>query len=771
MDDDEIGECDAVECRIDTGDARPIQQPLRRVPFKQREEIDEAVEELRKLGIIKESSSEWASPLVPVRKPNGKLRLCVDFRRLNEVTKPLPFPIPHSQDLLDRIGISIGINDEEKSDEWKPRLSKIDMKMGFHQLKLNETDAPKTAFRTHRGLYEYKRLPMGLSIAGAAFQRLMNHVLNGILNDGVFCYLDDVCIATGSIDTHIDRLAQVFERFQTAGLKLRPEKCEFLNPELVYLGHVITKKGLLPNPGNTDTISKYPRPSTQKQVRQFYGMASYFRRFIKDFAKIAAPLTALLSKDVQFIWTTETEAAFRELKHRLITPPVLHFPDPTKGRYYIETDGSKYGLGAVLGQLDSQKRLCPIAYGSRGLNRHEGNYAPSELEALACIFAVRKFRPYIWLEKVTIMTDHQALVYLLKQKEPAGRLHRWILDLVPYNIDWCYRKGPLNKVADALSRMRHVHDDVPNLGDWSEEYTPCPDFKLPYAQTCSAMSTRRVRRNSTPAVFLPNTSQETTTTQESESTVPQPQPESDINNSTAQQSEQMDIEPPDTQMGNYEIVREMQRADPELREIMSDLEQGKLLGKYVNTHYTLIDEILHMESQGSYLKVVPTQEREKLLCEHHSLPAGAHVGGKAMLARLKRQFFWPNMTQSVWDYCRSCMVCAARHGQGRLGKPFLSPLPIPSKTWERMGMDILKMPQSDNGNSYLLVMKDYLSKFLYAFPIPNEQAETVARTLVDRLFWFGIPREIVSDKGSAFISKLFQEIGKCYKIKQLFTTA
>ncbi|MCP4489552.1 MAG: transposase family protein, partial [Gammaproteobacteria bacterium] len=196
-----------------------------------------------------------------------------------------------------------------------------------------------------------------------------------------------------------------------------------------------------------------------------------------------------------------------------------------------------------------------------------------------------------------------------------------------------------------------------------------------------------------------------------------------------------------------------------------------MLGTYIGSRYTMLDGILYMDLENSFQIVVPKHERETLLREHHCLPAGAHVGGKAVLDRLKRQFFWPNMAQSVWDHCRSCVVCARRQGQSRLAKPLLTPLSIPEKTWERLGMDILKMPLSENGNAYLLVMQDYLSKFLYAFPMLNEQAITVARTLVDRLFWLGIPKEILSDKGSAFTSKLFAELAKCYGIKQLLTTA
>ncbi|MCP4498998.1 MAG: hypothetical protein GY822_03400, partial [Deltaproteobacteria bacterium] len=451
VEEDEMGDCDRLQAGIDTGNAEPIQQPLRRTPLLQREKIDDEVEKLLKMGIITKSMSDWASPLIAVSKKDGGTRICVDFRRLNAVTRSNAYPLPRSSDLLDRIGASLGYRPEDPG--WEPRMSKLDMKMGYFQVQIKEEDRHKTAFRTHRGLYEFVRLPMGLKTAGSIFQRLMNDTLHGLLDDGIFCYLDDIAIATDTLAKHLDRLERIFMRFRAAHLKLKPSKCDFLESQLGYLGHVLSSAGLKTDPVNTEAIEKFPPPKNQQQVRSFYGLASYYRRFVKNFASLSSGLVPLLKKDVIFIWTDEAQKSFEILKQALSTPPVLHYPDISKKEYYIETDGSIKGVGAILSQptSDGKKQTGPIAYASRVLNDAEKNYPITEIEALACVYAVKQFKSYIFGTTVHLWTDHASLCFLLKQKEPVGRLHRWILALDNYNIVWHYRKGMLNQAANALS--------------------------------------------------------------------------------------------------------------------------------------------------------------------------------------------------------------------------------------------------------------------------------------------------------------------------------
>ncbi|MCP4474504.1 MAG: hypothetical protein GY821_08075, partial [Gammaproteobacteria bacterium] len=359
-------------------------------------------------------------------------------------------PLPRIDDCLEKIGLSLGKNNKQYTS--RPCVSTFDLKMGYHQLRIKEQDAHKTAFRTHRGLYEYTRLPMGLKTAGSFFQKLMNKVFNGVLDDGIFCYLDDICIATSTFEEHLEKLRLMLTRLREALLKLKPKKCVLLSENTKYLGHIVSREGLIPDPKKIDGIQSYPAPKTPTEVRRFLGMASYYRRFVPFFSKIAHPMRALTEKDQIFDWTVECQEAFDMLKKKLTEPPVLHYPDVTMGTYYIETDGSARGLGAVLCQKDQKGQLRPIAFASSGLSRTQQSYIPTELEALACVYAVRHFHTYIFGCTVTLLTDHASLCFLMKQAQPIPRLQRWILTLDQYNIKWVYRKGSSNAVADALSR-------------------------------------------------------------------------------------------------------------------------------------------------------------------------------------------------------------------------------------------------------------------------------------------------------------------------------
>ncbi|MCP4473134.1 MAG: RNA-directed DNA polymerase, partial [Gammaproteobacteria bacterium] len=307
-----------------------------------RDKIDHEIQSMLDMGIIQDSLSDWASPIVAVTKSDGSIRICVDFRRVNEVTRSFEFPLPCTDEILEKIGLSMG---RQTKYENRPCISMFDLKMGYHQLQIKPEDRHKTAFRTHRGLYEYTRLPMGLKTAGSFFQRLMNKVFNGVLDEGIFCYLDDVCIATSSIEDHLEKLVEVLTRLRGALLKLKPKKCILLTDEAKYLGHIVTREGLKPDPGKTECIATYPVPRNLTEMRRFIGMASYYRKFIQGFAAISHPLRKLTEKGVFFEWSPACQEAFEELKGRLIRSPLLHYPDVTKGHYFLETDGSNLGLG------------------------------------------------------------------------------------------------------------------------------------------------------------------------------------------------------------------------------------------------------------------------------------------------------------------------------------------------------------------------------------------------------------------------------------------
>ena len=344
---DERGETDLVEFRIDTGDATPKRQAAKRIPFAARQEIADQLEKMQASGVIKPSESPWASPVVLVRKKDGTLRFCVDYRALNSVTKPDLFPLPRINDLLDQLGKC-------------KCFTTLDLKSGYWQIKVHGDSQEKTAFITHQGLLEFRVMPFGVTNAPAVFQRLIQRVLAELQSKAtvkfVSVYLDDVIVFSESIVEHINHLQMVFDCLKKAGLKLNSEKCRILCSKVEYLGHTVTPYGLRPNKSNLDAVKDFPVPTNIKQLRQFLGLTSHYRRFVPSYARIAFPLHALTRKGALFQWTADCEIAYESLKTKLVTAPLLCYPDFSK-EFTLETDASRQGLDAILCQYQDDHKL------------------------------------------------------------------------------------------------------------------------------------------------------------------------------------------------------------------------------------------------------------------------------------------------------------------------------------------------------------------------------------------------------------------------------
>ena len=428
---------------IPTGEARPVKQPPRRVPMALLHEEAAAVEDLKKQGVIRESSSPWASPIVLVKKKNGRIRPCVDYRRVNSLTTKDAYPIPRTQDCLDAMSGSI-------------IFSTLDMTSGYHQIPIKQEDIPKTAFVTRQGLWEFTAMPFGLTNAPATFQRLMELVCKGLQWSSCLIYLDDVIIFGRTHQEHADRLQQVLCRIRQANLKLKPEKCELFQEEVRFLGHVVSASGIQPDPGNTSRIQEWPTPKTVTEVRQFLGLCSYYRRFVKNFSLVAKPLSDLTSKDSALVWGGACQKAFDELKAKLTSPGITAFPKDN-GLYYLDTDASDMGIGAVLSQeQDGIERV--IAYASRSMNRAERNYCVTDKELLAVRYFIEYFRQYLLGRHFCVRSDHQALRWLFQLKEPKGRIARWLERLSAYDFSIEYRPGRKHNNADGLSRCPNPRD-------------------------------------------------------------------------------------------------------------------------------------------------------------------------------------------------------------------------------------------------------------------------------------------------------------------------
>ncbi|MDD9361324.1 MAG: pol polyprotein, partial [Anaplasma sp.] len=433
-----LGRTSVVTHSIDTGSAAPLRQnPYRHSPYE-RTVIQEQVYEMLENGVIRESSSPWLSPVVLVKKRNDTWRFCVDFRRVNEVTKKDVHPLPRIDDIMDAL-------------QGAKYFTTLDLASGYWQVAVNEKDKEKTAFSCSSGLYEFNVVPFGLCNAPATFQRMINKVLSTMLWKVCLAYLDDIVVYSRTIQQHVCDLRGVFDALDKANLQLQPSKCTIGAKEIRYLGHIIDGVTVSPDPEKVRAVRDFRVPRSKRDVQSFLGLCNYYRRFIRGFANIARPLTDLTRKQVVFQWTGDCDRAFEALKERLTTAPILsHFdPDlPTE----IHTDACGYGIGAVLVQRkEGQERV--VAYASRHLNQAEQNYSTVEQECLAVVYACKQFRPYIFGSHFTIITDQSSLTWLMNAKNPNGRLVRWSILLQEYNATVKHRPGRKNMNADALSRL------------------------------------------------------------------------------------------------------------------------------------------------------------------------------------------------------------------------------------------------------------------------------------------------------------------------------
>jgi transposase InsO family protein len=440
----------------------PVKQRYRqRNPFMQGI-IEEEVDKMLAEGVIEPSDSPWSSPIVLAKKKDGKHRFCIDFRKVNEVTRKDAYPLPFINVILDKL-------------RRARYISTIDLKSGYWQVPLTPSSKPITAFTVpSRGLYQFRVMPFGLHSAPATFQRLMDRVIGPELDPYCFAYLDDIVVLGETFEQHLQVLQEVFRRLRAANLRLNPDKCQFGRRSLTYLGHVVTAAGIRTDPDKVAAIRQLATPKTLRQLRRFLGMASWYRRFIPDFSRIAAPLNRLLKKGGRWDWTPEQDAAFNTLKDSLSAAPVLACPDFGKP-FVLQTDAADTGLGVALTQyVDGGDHV--IAYASRSLTKPEQAYSTTEKECLAVVWGIEKMRPYLEGYRFTVLTDHQSLKWLRAIKDPTGRLARWAIFLQQHDFDIRYRKGVLNRVADTLSRQPAATED---------ETTPEDLFALEDAPGCN----------------------------------------------------------------------------------------------------------------------------------------------------------------------------------------------------------------------------------------------------------------------------------------------
>jgi len=437
--DDELKTTDLYTHKIDTADESPIHSSPYRQSHMMREKANEIIVNLLNCGFIRPSFSPCASPVVMVgKKDTTDLRFCVDYRKLNAKTKRYVYPI---QD----ISLSIDALSRAKI------FSTLDLRSGYYQIKVNEEDIPKTAFITTDGLWEFVRMPFGLVNAPATFCRTMNTAFAGLRYSKVIVYLDDVVVFSKDIEKHFEDLQIVFKRLIDNNLKLKPTKCHFFQTRIKYVGFILDQSGLRSDPEKVAAIQNAPQPETVTEIRAFVGFCSYYRKLVRDFSKIAEPLTRLTKSNVRFSWDEEQDTASKLLKKTLLSDQVLIHYDLTQPTQ-LRTDASDVGLGAILLQKN-QEIFRPVAYASRLLKGAEVNYGISDRECLAIIFGIEKFRQYLEGIYFEIYTDNCALCFLKSKAKLPPRLMRYSLLLQEFNFDIFYKSGNSHRDVDCLSRF------------------------------------------------------------------------------------------------------------------------------------------------------------------------------------------------------------------------------------------------------------------------------------------------------------------------------
>jgi transposase InsO family protein len=734
--------------------------------------------ELLDKNFIRASHSPASAPVLFVKKPGGGLRFCVDYRKLNEITRKDRYPLPLITETLRQLSRA----------KW---FTKLDVIAAFNKIRIKEGDEWKTAFRTRYGLYEWLVTPFGLTGAPATFQRYINWALRDYLDEFCTAYIDDVLIfSDGSLADHRSKVKKVLARLQDAGLQLDIDKSEFEVQQVKYLGYIIeANRGVRVDPEKVAAIKEWKAPTTVRGVRGFLGFANYYREFIPQFSHIATPLNALTKKDVPFLWTDQCQEAFEVLQNRLINAPLLAQWDPDR-ETVVETDSSGYADGGCLAQYDDQHRLRPVAYFSKKKLPAEVNYPIHDKEMLAVILCLKQWDAELRSTKApfTVLTDHKNLQYFMDKQRLTERQMRWALELSKYRMVLKHRPGKLSPAPDALSRR---DQDLPQ--DAEDERLQGRVYQLlqPSEQDCLQVTSAE------PLVETmepdPDEGNEWEDATEHSSR--------DWTDQSSQGSTTVQVQWVMGGDGDQEDDKTAVQDNPPTNPFENDqLRNLWDKGLKANNRYWLIRQAVQRGDRqlppkwGLPISIsecsiddnqrlcwreriwVPNHEplRTAIIQQTHDSSLTGHPGRDLTKALIGRRFMWPGLSQDVRQFLRNCDVCGRANVWREQRRGLLKPLPIPDRVWADISVDFITdlPPSGPDQVTTVMVITDRLFKSVIFQPMTTITTESVADALMECLIrHHGTPRSIVSDRGPQFVSHVWKRICDLLKIKRRLSTA
>ena len=729
---EDIGRTKLVKMDIDTGDSPPVSSRPYTLPLKHYEWVQREIESLEHADVITKSMSKWASPIVIVPKKSApgeplKRRLCVDFRKVNELQQEVI--------TAGKTKGQISIHPLPKIDEMYAKLkgakvfSTIDLRSGYHHIALRKSSRAKTAFVTPFGKYEFLMVPFGLAQAPAYFQLLMNKILKGL--KFAMTYLDDIIIFSQDELQHLEHLEIVFSCLREAGLKMKHSKCDFFKSEIHYLGHLISPEGISPLPNKLDSIKHMP--NSTKEIKQFLGLTGYYRKFVPRFADISRPLTTLTKKDVKFKWTSACQKSFKLLKEALCGESVLKYADTSKP-YTLYTDASKYGWAGVLTQphittIDDKSTTTdhPIAFVSGLFRGSQLNWAALTKEAFAIYMSVKKLLFYLTDAQILLRSDHKPLEKFLLKNTLNSKVNNWAMELEAFNIQFDYIKGSSNILADTLSRLIAIDPDTPTT---PEE----PGYEFGYA-------------------IFEEFPKVKTKTYEVNEVIVGTDTEIFKNNPELQNSLQCIENPIAPQR-----LKKLQQQDPNIKILKCKLQNNRLDKEYysLDENELLTRKVIDGGHKFRAIYLPSVLIFQVLRTAHDDL---GHNGFPRTYAALKRVFFWKGMEEDIRKHCKTCATCQLHKLENvkferKIFKPSLQPMDF-------ICMDLIGEfhPPTSHGHHYVLTAVCMLTGFTWCVPLKTKTAEEVAKVYMDHIYCnFGGSIKILTDNETEFKNKLFKEV-------------